>query len=323
MDQPLVSIALVTYMHERYIEECLKSIIGQTYQNIELLILDDASTDDTYDIIMLYERRMRARFSKVLILKNDHNSGNVSVNLNKILKEAKGVYFKTFAGDDAMLPTYVEEIVAFLVRRENEDAILAYTNAYIVGENFHLGDEPGRNYAYQRYKPYKEKELFEGLLIRNNIVAPSVMMRRRVLEQYGYYDERIPFEDFDLWLRLAYKEKFVYLPSKLIYYRRAETSLTNYQSKNGRDKLKFMLAGGKMVVQKNLGKIPKEKRKFYQQTFFESYLRAAFHSGFWDIAVQILVFMWQRGYHVHTEVYSEMIETGKLFFLNKIKTKLV
>lgn len=321
MNQPLVSIALVTYMHERYIKDCLESLIGQTYHNIELLILDDASTDSTYDIIMSYEWRMRAKFSNVLILKNDHNSRNVSANLNKLLKESKGIYFKTFSGDDAMFPTYVEDTVTFLEQSENRDAILVYTNAYIVADDYRLGDGLKGKCFYQRYRPYPKNELYEGLLRRNNIVAPSVLMRRRVLEQYGFYDEEIPFEDYDLWLRLAHKERFAYLSSKLIYYRRAETSLTNYQSKDGRDKLIFMLLGGRKVIQKNIAGLSKEKKQIYQQIFYESYLRTAYQSGFWGIAIQILVFMWRKKYYVRNEIYLEMVQTAKEAIEEKIKCK--
>lgn len=306
MDQPLVSIGLVTYMHEQYIKDCLESLIAQTYQNIELLILDDASSDATYDIILSYESRMQERFPYLSIVKNSQNTGNVSANLNKILQKAKGAYIKTFAGDDAMLPAYVEEVIAFLEKSENDDAILVYTNAYVVDDDFHLGDEPGKNCFYRRHKPYQQKDVYGELLRQNYIVAPAVMMRRRVYEQYGFYDEKIPLEDYDLWLRLSRRERFVYLPSKLIYYRKADTSLTNYMSGDGREKVKFIFTGSKATVQKNLKGLPKEKRRIYQRNFFQFYMVMSYQYGFWDIAVQILVFMWRKGYHVDMEVYRDM-----------------
>ena len=316
-----MSICLVTYMHQRYIRDCLESMISQTYYNIELLILDDSSTDNTYNIIMTYEQRLHERFPHVSIEKNICNSGNVSANLNKLLRKAKGEFIKTFAGDDAMLPTYVEEIVAFLEKSENDDAILAYTNAYIVGDTFRLGDATCENCVYRWHKPYQQKELFEGLLKENFIIAGSVMMRRHVYEQYGLYDEKIPFEDYDLWLRLSRRERFVYLPSKLIYYRRAETSLTNYLSEDGKDKVRFMLMGGKKTIQKNLRGLSVEKRRFYQQNFFESYLKTVLRSGFWDMTFQMMVFMWRKGYCIHNEVYQEIAKTAKRFLRNKIKYK--
>lgn len=307
MSQPLVSIGLVTYMHAEYIEDCLESLICQTYQNIELLILDDASSDDTYSRIVSYEQRMRTRFPYLSITRNSHNSGNVSANLNKILKRAKGSYIKTFAGDDAMFPTYVEEIVDFLEEKENENAILAYTNAVIVGNDFHLGDDPGRKFAYWRHRPYRQTELYEGLLKQNHIVAASVMLRRRAYEQYGFYDETIKFEDYDLWLRLSRKEQFSYLPSKLIYYRRADTSITNYRSENGKAKLKFMMSEDKKVLKKNFDGLSKSKRRIYQQSYYESYLKEALYSGYWDIAIQICLFMKRRKYHIPASVPGMMI----------------
>lgn len=143
MKEPLVSICVLTYMHERYIEDCLRSLIAQTYRNIELLILDDASTDRTYNIIESYLEHLNNRFPQVRIKKNKRNSGNISVNLNYMLKQARGEYIKTFSGDDVMTPKYVEKIVGHM--EQNQEAILGYTNSYVVESGFKLGEKAGVN----------------------------------------------------------------------------------------------------------------------------------------------------------------------------------
>lgn len=293
-------------MHERYIEDCLKSLISQTYKNIELLILDDASTDCTFDIIQSYEERLRARFSNVILEKHRHNSGNVSANLNKILRAAQGAYIKTFAGDDAMLPEYVEKIVAHM--EEDKEAILGYTNAYVVEDKFKLGDNPRGKCAYNEHRSYRQQDIYERLLQSNYIVAPTVMMRKRAFDEYGFYDETIKFEDYDFWLRLSRKERFTYFPQKLIYYRRAETSLTNYQTQDGRKKMKFMIVEEKKVFQKNLRGLPKDKKRLYQQYYFQQYLRRASDACLWDITIQLLIFMKKNKYEININILKETIK---------------
>ena len=313
MGKPLVSICLITYMHERYIEDCLKSLVGQTYDNIELLILDDASTDNTFQIIKTYEVRLRSRFPRILIEQNSHNSGNVSANFNHMLKQTNGEYVKTFSGDDVMALGYVEKMVEHM--EKNSDAIMGYTNAYAVEDGFRMGDDPGNEYAYTKHKPCSQAETFERLMISNYLIAPTTMMRKRAFEKYGYYDETISFEDYEFWLRLSRYENFTYLPRKLIYYRRAENSMTNYKSGDVREKLKHMMPEEKKIYDKYLKYVPYKKRRIFQQCFYEQYLVRALRAHIWGTALQMLFFMKRKKYPVKKEVFRGLFsQNGKLLY---------
>ena len=108
MDTPLVSIMVLTYQHENYIEDCIKGLLSQTYSNMELLIADDASTDATLDIIDRNLMELNKKFVRVEIIRHPENTGNIAHNINELLKMAKGEYFRLSAGDDALLPDCVE-----------------------------------------------------------------------------------------------------------------------------------------------------------------------------------------------------------------------
>lgn len=301
MMEPLVSVCILTYMHERYIEDCLKSLISQTYQNIELLILDDTSTDRTYDILKFYEERLKNRFSCVKIERNACNCGNISSNLNHMLKQAKGEYVKTFSGDDIMTPKYVEKIVAHM--EQNIEAILGYTNSYVVGDEFKLGEKVGNKYTYTKHKPCRQDKIFGRLLIDNYINAPTTMLRKSAFERYGFYDENIRYEDYEFWLRLSKRENFTYLPEALVYYRRAECSMCNFKSGDTRKKIKFMIAEERKVREKYMRGLSKRKKRMYRQYYLNQYLAKALEAHLWDVVIQLGVFMWKNGYEIKKEVF--------------------
>ncbi len=301
MKEPLVSVCVLTYMHERYIEDCLKSLLAQTYQNIELMILDDASTDHTYYILKSYEERLRNRFVHVQIERNAHNSGNISANLNRMLKQARGEYIKTFSGDDAMVSKYVERIVGHM--EKNREAILGYTNSYIVEDQFKLGEKAGNNYIYTGHRPCCQDKIFDRLLMDNYINAPTTMLRGNAFAEYGFFDENIKFEDYEFWLRLSRKESFTYLPEALIYYRRAECSISNYKSGIARRKIKFMITEEKKVRNKYMQGLSKGKKRKYWQCYLNQYLRRALEAHLWDVAIQLIVFIRKNKYEIDKEVF--------------------
>ena len=101
-DISLVSIVLLTYNHERYIGDCLQSILEQDYGKIELLMLDDASKDKTVAIIESYFEALREKCDYVLFIKNKKNKGNIPFNMNRLLKKSRGSYCKMLGGDDIL-----------------------------------------------------------------------------------------------------------------------------------------------------------------------------------------------------------------------------
>lgn len=298
MERPLVSICLLTYMHKKYIADCLVSLINQTYSNIELLILDDASTDSTMDIIRSYEQAMNERFVRVFIKHNEINSGNIAANLNVLLRQAQGQYIKTFAGDDMMLPELIEETVACL--EENKQFIMCCANAYIVNDQYRPGSKryQGTWEDWWPERPWLQEDKFKKLLEGNYVCAPSSLIRAEAYDKYGLYDETISVEDYEFWLRLFYKEDFGYLDRPLVYYRRAATSVTNYKRGDALEKYMFIICNDKKTIEKHLKKLPFEERRLYQQQFFHKWLIRVVEDGVWRLAGQLLIFMLRNKYRI-------------------------
>ena len=123
--QPLVTIGIPNYNYASYLHECISSVINQTYKNIEILISDNASTDNSVEVIKSFND------PRIRYWVNDENLG-VYPNWDLLVKEAKGEYFKILQSDDYIEPTYVEECVENLIKF---DAGSVFTGCRIIGIN--------------------------------------------------------------------------------------------------------------------------------------------------------------------------------------------
>ncbi len=225
MEKPLVSICVLTYQAAPYISDCIKGILSQTYSNIELLILDDASTDRTVSIIESNMKKLEEKFVRVKFIRHNVNSGSIPHNCNELMKECKGEFIKCFAGDDALSSCYIEEMIQFF--QENKDCEIAYSNGYVVPDSWHLEHSGKYRSLYPECYRQPSKNLFEELLFRNFIYAVGAIYRSSVFAAYGYYDETLLYEDRDMWLRCAMNHaKFCYVDKKLVYYRASATGIS-------------------------------------------------------------------------------------------------
>lgn len=110
----LVSVTISAYNHERYIEECIRSIIAQTYENIELLVIDDGSTDRTFEILQSLKPECEKRFVRV-VFETQKNQGT-KITGNKLIDMARGKYIFTIASDDVAKPHAIETLCTFLMK---------------------------------------------------------------------------------------------------------------------------------------------------------------------------------------------------------------
>ncbi|MBQ3058120.1 MAG: glycosyltransferase [Clostridia bacterium] len=238
--QPLVSIIIPCYNHEAFLDDCLGSILAQTYPNIELLICDDCSPDNSYEKIMSYREELEKRFNNVIILKNEINCG-VTKNVNRMLKLAKGEFVKTLASDDCMAPDAISEMVHFLIENSQIDVVVS--NGIKVSEEQRYPDFSG-DVIYNALPDFSADGFFIRVAQCNQISAPAAMVRMSVYEKFGLYDENIKVEDFEFWLRIFKdgKAKIAFLDKDLIYYRinaNSMSSNTNNKTIEKRRKLLF------------------------------------------------------------------------------------
>lgn len=217
-EQPFVSIVIITMNHEKFIEQACLSAMSQTYANYEIIFLDNASKDKTYEIA---EKTLAKFDKKYKLIRNTENFG-VAKNLNILVSYSSGDYISILSGDDWYTPDNLAEKADF-IQEEKVDFVL--TDGFKYYEN-----EKKTTNAY----PEKDKKNlidninnFFHLNVAENIsVNVGTFVKRQLLVDYPF-DEDINTEDWDMNLRLTSKGyKIGFLDKKLFYYRILSTSLS-------------------------------------------------------------------------------------------------
>ncbi len=270
----LVSIALLTYNHEKYIGDCLQSILEQDYENIELIMLDDASKDKTVMIVESYLDALRKKCRNVLFVKNEKNKGNIPFNMNRILKKSKGYYCKMLSGDDILEYNCISRLVQSL--SDHPECSVVYSNVYLVPDYYRKGEWVEKPIAYFSYRKseVESDDFFRKLMFGNHILAPSAMIKRTLLEEYGHLDETISYEDYEYWIRLSFHNvKFYYSNESLIYYRRSVTSISNFENGKKIKKIKTGMRSDKKTLNKYLHYLNEEDRAKCRKYYYYKYLK--------------------------------------------------
>lgn len=211
----LVSVILPTYNGSSWIQRAIKSVISQSYRDLELLVVDDGSTDNTAFIVA----NMAQNDSRIRYIKNDVNSG-IQKTLNYGLKEARGEYVARIDDDDYWVDTdKLQKQVDFM--DSNPDHVLVGTGVIIINEK---GDE-----LFKYLVPQNNEQIKKRLLGKNCFVHSSVMFKKSAVMQFGGYSEGVEakhFEDYDLWLKLGTIGKLANLPTYSVRYTMRNSSLS-------------------------------------------------------------------------------------------------
>lgn len=225
--EDLVSIYISSYNHEKFIKDCLESIISQTYTNIELLITDDRSTDSTYGIIKNMEPELKKRFSRVLINQNLQNMG-VCYTVNRLIENCRGALLIGIGSDDALISEGIYNYVSYMGSHIKCNVFQG--NPMVINEMDHY---PFRGIYEGMYKtnpidPQRKMldQIYDGTC---GIAAPAVMIRSCVFEKYGLHDEKLIEEDWEYWCRISRYEQFNYSDIKGVLYRVRSNSLSHYK----------------------------------------------------------------------------------------------
>ncbi|QJA05786.1 glycosyltransferase [Thermosulfurimonas marina] len=200
MKGPLVSVILPTFNRARFLGEALESVFSQTYRPLEVIVVDEASADETPWVV--------SRFP-VIYVRRPVRKGPAAAR-NRGLRLCRGELVSFLDSDDLWLPEKVARQVAFL--REHPEAVAVQPEEIWI--------KNGRRVAPQR-KHRKPHGYFFHRAVKLCLVSPSgVMLRRRVLEEIGFFDEEFPVcEDYELWLRLAARYPVYLLPEPLVLKR--------------------------------------------------------------------------------------------------------
>jgi glycosyltransferase involved in cell wall biosynthesis len=213
MTEPVVSVLVRAFNCERYIGPAIESVLVQTFQDFEIVVVDDASTDGTEAILQAYAQRDE----RIRVFRNGTNQGPVRA-MNLGLRHARGEFVAFHDGDDVSLPHRLETQVNFL--RANPQIALVGGGAYWIDEE---GEEL-RVITRQRRGP---EEVRQALEKGNTFRQTSVMCRRQCLEAIGLYDEFFLYaNDYDMLLRMADRFDMVYYEEPLVKWRWLNSSIS-------------------------------------------------------------------------------------------------
>lgn len=201
-----VSVIIPAYNSEAFITESVESALNQTYSNLEVVVVNDGSTDGTEDVLSPF-------MDRIVYIKKENGGPASARNLG--IKKSSGEYICFLDADDKYLAEKVERQVAYL--DEHPDVGLVFSDASILGGGF-LAQRESIHEALPIYYGY----VFPRLFIKNFIPILTVMIRRGVLDKSGLFDEDrnlISIEDYELWLRIAMYYPVGYINERLADYR--------------------------------------------------------------------------------------------------------
>lgn len=208
-NEVLVTIGVLSYNYATYLELALDSLLNQTYPYIELIIIDDGSTDGCPQII---EKWITQNNIHCIYIKHEANLG-ITRTSNEIVKLSKGKYLTLFATDDVMLPERIEKQV-LLLEEAGESFGMCYADCEFIDEDGNsLGRRNDGGIIY-------EGDVLEAYVTRDfGFTTPTSLIRRTVFDRIGFYDERVLIEDYNLFLRLVACFKVKYCTYPCILYR--------------------------------------------------------------------------------------------------------
>ncbi len=250
--EPLVSVVVPVYNGETYLRESLESILGQTYRNLEVLLMDDASTDGAPEILRSYaERDGRVRYER-----QSRNRG-IFGNINDGIALARGDYVAIHHSDDVYDPAILDIEVAYLERRADVGAVFC-TDIFI--------DPSGREFGRLELPPeiraaevLSYSDVLNGILRHQNVFirGGTSLIRRAVYQEVGSFDDRYSLRaDLDMWLRIVRRHPIAIVDRPLVRYRtHAENSSRRYARLRTEPELWFSVMdrvlddGGREVAQ--------------------------------------------------------------------------
>lgn len=220
VNKPLVTVGVAVYNHENYVEQCIDSVLDQDYENLELIIIDDGSPDNSVGAI---QACLEKHGSPSHVQLSSRSNKGMCNTLNEIAQKSHGKYISYIGSDDYWLSNKITEQVAYL--ESHPDCTLVHSNSSRVdsqGQFLKDMDYSGRD---------NSGDLFEALIKRTGgINTPSHLYRTSVFDEIGYYDPQFRFEDTDFWLRLTKHHKVGYINETHTCYRWHGNNLSSQEN---------------------------------------------------------------------------------------------
>jgi len=258
MNTPLVSVLMPNYNCEKYIWQAIESILGQTFTDFEFIIIDDGSTDKSWDIVQEYAKEDK----RIIAIRNKENL-KICKTLNKWLELAKWKYIARMDSDDIAKNEWLGKVYNYI--SQNPDIWVCGSNFEIINDNWKI--------VWKKEFPENNNECKESIWYRNPFAHNSVIIRKEAIENVWWYDEDFVYaEDLELWIRVWKKYNFHNIQENLIQYRIFwDNSILSKQ----RMMIKNTLKARKKAI-KLWYKIPLKWRFFYIWTWWMQFLPPKF-----------------------------------------------
>ncbi len=242
LQEPLVSVIIPSYNHENFVQYTINSIINQSYKNIELIMIDDGSTDSSWEKINELQEQCEGRF-KNFIAKKQENQGTC-LTLNSLIELSTGKYIYLIASDDKAFPLAIEKMVHFL-ESDDDYCLCVGDNEFIdADDNVRFWDEDQNlvsdenNAAYKTFSdflktcgPFDENFGNYETLRYINYIPNGYLIRRSIFEKTGMFRKDAPLEDWWIMMQMSKYAKFKYIDEVLFSYRWHNTNTIKNREK--------------------------------------------------------------------------------------------
>ena len=226
-NEPLVSVVIPSYNHEKYIKETIESIVKQTYKNIELFVIDDGSKDSSPQII----KELGEKYNFYYLLRE--NRGHLKT-VNELYAMCNGKYICVIGSDDLWTLDKVEKQVVFM--EENAQIAACYGNILNINEKGEI-----LPFYTQHFTPYQTYSFNDIVMGRQNIYSMTEMIRKEVYEKIGPFDEDYILEDLNIWLKLThYGYQVACLNYLMGFYRRHPHNMSKQSKMMKEARLKLL-----------------------------------------------------------------------------------
>ncbi len=226
-----VTVVCSCYNHSGYVIDSLKSVLDQSYKNIQLIVVDDFSMDDSAAIIEDFIKV----YPKIIFIKNKKNLG-LTKSFNNAIQLAKGEYIIDLAADDILLPHCIENQLQSFKTSQYDSLAIVYGNAELISENrtpiSYYFDVDSQNKSIEK-RP--TGDIYAEVISNKTIICSvSSMVRKSVFDELKGYDENLSYEDYDFWVRASRLYNIDFIDSVLMQKRVLPNSLhaTFFKSKN-------------------------------------------------------------------------------------------
>lgn len=224
----MVSVICLCYNQSRFVEEAINSVLGQSYSNIQLIVVDDHSIDDSVSVI----EACLNKYPQITFFPLPKNVGYCKA-FNYALRHAEGEYIIDLAADDVLLPERIHKGVNSLIKAGPRYGV-NFTDAEWITEGGSLLYRHSDRFPHEGVP---QGDVYRELIQRFFICSPTMMYRTATIRSLDGYDESLAYEDFDFWIRSSRDFYYCYTPEVLVKKRIVKHSMSHKQFSFGSPQL--------------------------------------------------------------------------------------